>query len=121
MLYLDDLLGELKKHFTYNSEKMILAILPHYILGFGDELVGLTLEPNLSIVSTYGMNKKYLSKTCVGISLHEIGHNLGLSHCRSKGCLMKAPCRPKNFHNGAYKLCKEHENKLMRAETGVVQ
>lgn len=32
MVYLDDLLGELKKHFTYNVKEMILAILSHYIL-----------------------------------------------------------------------------------------
>jgi len=42
MVYLDDLLGELKKHFTYDSKKIILVILPHYVLGFGDGLVGLT-------------------------------------------------------------------------------
>ncbi len=109
MIYLNDLLGELKKHFTYDSKKMILAILPHFILGFGSDIAGLTLEPNLSIVSTYGINERYLSNACVGISLHEIGHNLGLRHCRSEGCLMKAPCKPKNFYDGVYRLCKEHK------------
>ncbi len=117
MIYLDDLLGELKKHFTYDSKKTILAILPHYILGFGDDLAGLTPEPNLSIVSTYGINERHLTKACVGISLHEIGHSLGLRHCKIKGCLMKAPCKPKNFYNGVYQLCKEHENKLIHMET----
>lgn len=112
MVYLDGLLRELKKHFTYDSKKIILAILPHYVIGFGDGLVGLTPEPNLSIVSTYGIDKRYLSNACVGIGLHEIGHNLGLTHCRSKGCLMKSPCKPKNFYNGVYGLCKEHENEL---------
>jgi hypothetical protein len=112
MIYLNDLLEELKKHFPCDSKKMILAILPHFILGFGGDLAGLTLEPNLSIVSTYGINERYLSKACVGISLHEIGHNLGLRHCRSEGCLMKAPCKPKNFYKGVYRLCKEHEKML---------
>ena len=116
MVYLDDLLGELKKHFVYDSTKIILVILPHYVLGFGDGLAGLTPEPNLSIVSTYGINERYSSKACVGIGLHEIGHNLGLKHCRSEGCLMKAPCKPKNFYNGVYRLCKEHENELIRIE-----
>ena len=112
MIYLDDLVGELKKHFTYDSKKIILSILPHYILGFGDDLVGLTPEPNLSIVSTYGVNERHFSEACIGISLHEIGHSLGLRHCKREGCLMKAPCKPKNFYNGVYRLCKEHENKL---------
>jgi len=117
MIYLDDLLGELKKHFSYDSKKIILAILPHYILGFGDDLAGLTPEPSLSIVSTYGINERHLSTACVGISLHEIGHCLGLRHCKSEGCLMKAPCKPKNFYNGVYRLCKEHENKSMHMKT----
>lgn len=115
-IYFEDLLGEVKKHFSYDSKKILLAILPHYVLGFGDDLTGLSLEPNLSIVSTYGLNERYLSQACVGISLHEIGHNLGLTHCRNKGCLMKVPCRPKNFHNGVYRFCKQHENELMCIE-----
>ena len=117
MNYLEDLLGELKKDFACDSKQIILAILPHFILGFGDDLASLTLEPNFSILSTCGINERYLSKAFVGISLHEIGHNLGLNHCRSEGCLMKAPCKPKNFYNGVYELCEEHENKLTRMET----
>lgn len=112
MIYLNDLQEELKRHSTYNSKKMILVILPHFILGFGDYLTGLTLKPNLSIVSTYSINERYLSKACIGISLHEIGHNLGLRHCKSEGCLMKTPCKPKNFYKGVYRLCKEHEKTL---------
>jgi len=112
MVYLDDLQRHLKKHFAYDSKRVILVILPHFILGFGDELAGLTLKLNLSIVSTYGIHKRHFSKVCVGISLHEIGHSLGLGHCKSEGCLMKAPCKPKNFYNGVYKFCKDHENRV---------
>ncbi|HDN05370.1 MAG TPA: hypothetical protein ENF90_00060 [Candidatus Bathyarchaeota archaeon] len=116
MIYLDDLLNELKKHFTYNSKEIILVILPHYILGFGEDLMGLTPERNLSIVSTYGMKKQHLPEACVGISLHEIGHNLGLEHCGNQGCLMKAPCKPKNFYNGVYRLCEEHRKQLISSD-----
>ena len=116
MIYLDDLLNELKKHFTYNSKEIILVILPHYILGFGEDLMGLTPERNLSIVSTYGMKKQHLPEACVGISLHEIGHNLGLEHCGNQGCLMKAPCKPKNFYNGVYRLCEEHRKQLVSSD-----
>jgi len=117
MVYLSDLLGELKRHFTYNSKKIVLIILPHYILGFGDGLAGLTPESNFSIVSTYSIDERYLSKACVGISLHEIGHIFGLKHCRNEGCLMKAPCKPKNFYNGVYKFCEKHENELVHMKT----
>ncbi|MEM3785172.1 MAG: hypothetical protein QW667_05450 [Candidatus Bathyarchaeia archaeon] len=112
MVYLDDLMKELRGQFSYNLEKMVLAIIPHFILGFGENFIGLTLEHGISIVSTYGLGGKYFSKACVGISLHEIGHNLGLKHCGNKDCLMKAPCKPKNFHKGTYQLCKDHERIL---------
>ena len=112
MIYLDDLLKELEKYLTNDPEIMFLAILPHYVLGFGESLVGLTPKLNLSIVSTYGIKRRYLSEASVGISLHEIGHNLGLKHCRNKGCLMKTPCKPKNFYDRVYRLCKEHEKKI---------
>lgn len=109
MVYLNDLLNELKKHFHIHPETILLVILPHYVLGLGESLVGLTAESNISIVSTYSINKKHLSKAGAGISLHEIGHGLGLKHCKVKSCLMKAPCKPKNFYDGVYTLCKEHQ------------
>ncbi|MGQ9641432.1 MAG: hypothetical protein ACUVUF_04815 [Candidatus Bathycorpusculaceae bacterium] len=109
MVYLNDLLNELKKNFYPSPKTILLAILPHYVLGLGESLVGLTAaESSISIVSTYSINKKHLSKAGVGISLHEIGHGLGLKHCNFKGCLMKAPCKPRNFYDGVYTLCKEH-------------
>jgi predicted Zn-dependent protease len=109
MVYLNDLLNELKKNFHISPKTILLAILPHYVLGLGESLVGLTAESNISIVSTYSINKRHLSKAGVGISLHEIGHSLGLKHCNVKGCLMKAPCKPRNFYGGVYRLCEEHE------------
>jgi len=114
MIYLNDFLRELRKHFSYDSKRIVLSVLPHYILGFGDDLAGLTPEPNLSIVSTFGIKDRHLSKACVGISLHEIGHNLGLRHCRNEGCLMKTPCKPENFYGGVYRLCKEHESEIVQ-------
>lgn len=109
IVYLNDLLDELKRVFCIHPRTVLLAILPHYVLGLGESFVGLTLEPGISIVSTYSFNEKHLFKACVGISLHEIGHNLGLKHCKVKGCLMKAPCKPQNFYKGIYMLCKKHQ------------
>lgn len=109
MVYLNDLLDELKRLFYVHPGTILLAILPHYVLGLGESLVGLTPEQNISVVSTYSINKKYLFKACVGISLHEIGHNLGLKHCKVTCCLMKAPCKPENFYEGVYMLCRKHQ------------
>jgi predicted Zn-dependent protease len=109
MVYLNDLMGELKRLFCTSPKTILLAILPHYILGLGEGFVGLTPEQNISIVSTYNIDKKHLFRACVGISLHEIGHNIGLRHCNVKGCLMKAPCKPENFYKGVYMLCEKHQ------------
>lgn len=114
MIYFNDLYEALKADFKYDSEKIRLFVLPHLIIGFGYDLAGFYFGSNLSIVSTYGMKEKYLRQSCVGVSLHEIGHNVGLRHCRVNGCLMKAPCKPKNFYAGIYKLCAEHKNQILK-------
>ncbi|MEM3694812.1 MAG: hypothetical protein QXJ11_02490 [Candidatus Bathyarchaeia archaeon] len=109
MVYINDLLDELKRLFCVHPGTILLAILPHYVLGLGESLVGLTPEPRISIVSTYSIDKKHLFEACIGISLHEIGHALELGHCKVKGCLMKAPCKPENFYGGVYMLCRKHQ------------
>lgn len=112
MVYLDDLLVHLKKCYVAGDYTKILAILPHYVLGFGEGLLGYTPYKNLSIVSTYAIKGRYFSRACIGVCLHEIGHSFGLSHCKNKGCLMRVPCRPSNFYDGVYKLCIMHEKLL---------
>lgn len=112
MVYLNDLMEELKQHFRARPRTIFLAILPHYVLGLGESFLGLTSERSISIVSTYGINKKHFSEVGVGISLHEIGHSFGLDHCRVKECLMKTPCKPKNFYEGTYMFCREHQLKV---------
>jgi hypothetical protein len=112
VICLNDLLDELKEHFHAHPGTIFLAILPHYVLGLGEGMLGLTPERNISIVSTYNIDKKHLSEVGVGISLHEIGHGFGLKHCKVKGCLMKTPCKPKSFYDGVYTLCKEHQLKI---------
>jgi hypothetical protein len=108
MVHLDDLSEELKANWKYDPNEVRLAILPHSIIEFGYDLVGLYVESNLSIVSTYGMKEEYLPQACTGISLHEIGHSLRLSHCKTKGCIMRTPSKPENFYQGIYELCSKH-------------
>jgi predicted Zn-dependent protease len=114
MIYLEDLLDELKTHFSVNPGTIFLAILPHYVLGLGESFLGLTSEHKISIVSTYNISKKHLPEVGVGISLHEIGHGFGLKHCEVKGCLMKNPCKPQNFYDGTYTLCNEHQIEIKK-------
>lgn len=112
MIYLSDLYELLRANWKYDLEKIGLFVLPHLIIGSGYGLAGFFFGRNLSIVSTYGMKEKYLRQSCVGVSLHEIGHNIGLKHCRVSNCLMKTPCKPKNFHAGIYRLCEGHKDQV---------
>ncbi|MEM3666820.1 MAG: hypothetical protein QW222_07045, partial [Candidatus Bathyarchaeia archaeon] len=115
MVYFNDLHELLKADWRYDSEKIRLFVLPHLIIGFGYDFAGFYFGSNSSIVSTYGMKEKYLRQSCVGVSLHEIGHNVGLRHCKVNNCLMKAPCKPKNFYAGIYRLCEEHKNQVLNS------
>jgi len=112
MIYLDELTEELKNYWMYDPRRLTLVFLPHFVIGFGHDLTGLSLEFNVSIVSTYGISERYLPQACMGIGLHEIGHNLGLRHCKTKNCLMRTPCKPKNFYKRIYWLCNEHKNEF---------
>jgi len=112
MIFINDLWEEMTNIWAYNSKEIFLAILPHFIFGFEDSPHGTSLEVNMSIVSTHGMKIDYLSQICIGVSLHEIGHNLGLQHCNDKICLMRYPPSTKDFYRGVYKLCKTHLNEL---------
>ncbi|MEM2522880.1 MAG: hypothetical protein QXW82_07005 [Candidatus Bathyarchaeia archaeon] len=112
MIYIDGLYEFLKANWGYDSEKIRLFVLPHLIIGLGPNLAGFYFGSNMSVVSTYGMKEKHLPQSCIGVSLHEIGHNIGLRHCKTNSCTMKTPCKPKNFYAGIYRLCKEHKSQV---------
>ncbi|MEM1660779.1 MAG: matrixin family metalloprotease [Candidatus Bathyarchaeia archaeon] len=113
MIHLSDLYKLIEADWKHNLEEISLFILPHSIIGLGYDVTGFYLGCNLSIVSTYSFKEKHLRQSCIGVSLHEIGHTLGLKHCKINNCLMKTPCKPKNFHKGIYRLCEEHKNQVL--------
>lgn len=48
-----------------------------------------------SVISTYRLEKKssspaLLERRIANVSLHELGHNFGLKHCKDSTCLMKS-------------------------------
>jgi archaemetzincin len=61
------------------------------ILGLG------SLDGKTSVISTYRMRRKWeggapeavVRDRLAKISLHELGHTLGLDHCPNKGCVME--------------------------------
>lgn len=57
-------------------------------------IMGLGYRPGVScVVSTFRIktkNKALFNERLAKISLHEIGHNLGLAHCKTKTCFMHA-------------------------------
>ena len=104
----DDLLSTSKTRYEankilqkFNSNKKIIIVtqkdIVHHnkkrnILEWG--IIGLGYMPgNVCVVSTYRIKNKVsrekFESRLTKVSLHEMGHNLGLNHCtKSKSCLM---------------------------------
>ncbi len=68
------------------------------------------------VVSTFRLNhkfKKVMIERVQKISLHEIGHNLGLPHCESKNCFMRDAAESiKTIDGVEMNLCESCRNKI---------
>lgn len=78
---------------------------------------GLGFRPGPScVVSTYRFKKRATSKFMMRlkkISVHEIGHNLGLAHCPNKNCVMTDAAESiKTIDHVVLGLCEDCENAL---------
>jgi len=53
-------------------------------------IMGLAHSPgNVCVVSTYRLDKNKLTEQLYKVSIHELGHTQGLSHCPVKSCYMR--------------------------------
>ena len=69
-----------------------------------------------SVVSTFRLNTKSHNafvQRLKNISIHEVGHNLGLNHCINKGCVMNDALETiKTIDQSDGKLCKKCRSRL---------
>ena len=113
MVYVNDIFEEMKSHWAYNSKEIFLGVLPYFIFGLTDTPNGeADADLNMAIVSNYGI--EFRPRVSIGVGVHEIGHNIGLGHCKNKGCLMKTPGNFEDFYDGVYSLCEKHKKKLAK-------
>lgn len=74
-------------------------------------IFGLGFRPgNACVVSTYRLKKKVATSTyksrLAKVCWHEVGHNLGLKHCPTKGCFMQDAAETiKTVDNAGDSLC----------------
>jgi len=68
-----------------------------------------------SIVSTYQikLNGHYYESRIQSVAIHELGHNLGLTHCDNNLCLMF------KFNRGINTMCEQCKNKLPNLKTSI--
>lgn len=85
---------------------------------YGDwGVFGLGYQPGPScVVSTYRLHcndKNIFIARVLKVTIHEIGHNLGLKHCKSKNCIMRdAEEKISTIDNVTLKLCDNCQMKL---------
>jgi len=76
------------------------------------------ISGNVSIVSTFRLKKNVSYTTMLSraekISIHELGHSLGLSHCSDKTCLMQDACgKISTIDKCKKQFCKHCKDKLI--------
>ena len=112
MVYVEDIFNEMTNHWAFNSNEIFIGILSYFVFGLMDMPNGQAeRDANMAIASTFGI-KNHLSEVSIGIALHEIGHDLGLDHCKNKDCLMRKPSTFEDFYEGVYKLCEKHAKQI---------
>ena len=79
-------------------------------------IFGLGFRPGVScVVSTFRLNSRhqeFLSRL-KKVTLHELGHNLGLKHCESKSCFMRSAAeRIQTVDQVKLELCSYCKNKI---------
>jgi len=112
LVYENDILDEMTRHWAYNSNEIFLGVLPYLVYGLMDAPNGQAERgSHLAVISNFDI-KSHNSEVSVGIGLHEIGHVLSLDHCKAEECLMRRPGRFKDFYEGVYKLCEFHERQV---------
>jgi archaemetzincin len=81
-------------------------------------IFGLGYKPGSScIISTYRVgskNERFFIERIKKISIHELGHNLGLDHCRTTNCVMQDAVETiKTIDKVRVELCNECKKKIM--------
>jgi len=84
-----------------------------------DKIFGMSYQPgNTCVVSDYRLktgNQKLYNRRLRNVIMHEVGHNLGLSHCPNDKCIMSTETgRYENLDLGNDEYCDKCKSELLQ-------
>ena len=99
------------------THKPLFTIKPAKPLPYFDEnIFGMAYQPgNACVVSDFKfgtINIKIFNQRLRNVVLHEIGHNLGLSHCQEEKCIMSEKWEYQTLDKSGNDYCNKCINKL---------
>lgn len=101
------------------THKPLFTIKPRKPLPYFDEnIFGMAYQPgNACIVSDYKFRTidiKTFTQRLRNVIIHEVGHNLDLSHCKEKNCIMSEKWEYQTLDKSENNYCNKCLNKLYR-------
>jgi len=118
---LKEMENEEKKEKKYKGKKGVISrsliLTDKNIVYKGKPVLGLSEENGNSIVSTYMLQEgdENLNEwDALKVMLHELGHGIGLKHCKTNGCLMTKIDTKKDLDSQRLEFCNDCKKEIRR-------
>ena len=118
---LKEMENEERKEKKYKGKRGVISrsliITDKKIVYKGKPVLGLSEENGNSIVSTYLLQEgdENLNEwDALKVMLHELGHGIGMGHCKTKGCLMTRIQTKRDLDRQKMEFCNDCKKEIRR-------